>query len=109
MVKNPPANVGYIRDTRNPLEDQPLEDSLAWQPTPVLLSGESHGQEAWQATVHRVTLSLVCELSKTNIKQKQTQIGRKKWVVVIVEGRDVGKIGEGDTEVQTSSCKVNKP
>ena len=46
---------------------------------------------------------------QTNIKQKQTQIGRKKWVVVIVEGRDVGKIGEGDTEVQTSSCKVNKP
>ena len=57
VVKNPPANVGYIRDTRNPLEDQPLEDSLAWQPTPVLLSGESHGQEAWQATVHRVTQS----------------------------------------------------
>ena len=54
-------------------------------------------------------ISLVCELSKTNIKQKQTQIGRKKWVVVIVEGRDVGKIGEGDIEVQTSSCKVNKP
>ena len=26
-----------------------------------------------------------------------------------MEGRDVGKIGEGDTEVQTSSCKVNKP
>lgn len=54
-------------------------------------------------------ISLVRELSKTNIKQKQTQTGRKKWVVVIVEGCDVGKIGEGDREVQTSSCKVNKP
>ena len=26
-----------------------------WQPTPVLLPGESHGRGAWQATVHGVT------------------------------------------------------
>ena len=28
-----------------------------WQPTPVLLPGESHGQRAWWATVHRVAKS----------------------------------------------------
>ena len=27
----------------------------AWQPTPVFLPGESHGQRAWWATLHRVT------------------------------------------------------
>ena len=27
----------------------------AWQPTPVFLPGESHGQRAWRATVHRVS------------------------------------------------------
>ena len=29
----------------------------AWQPTPVFLPGESHGQKWWQATVHRVAKS----------------------------------------------------
>ena len=31
-----------------------------WQPTPVFLPGESHGQGTWQATVHgiaRVTIA----------------------------------------------------
>ena len=27
----------------------------AWQPTPVFLPEESHGQRSWQATVHGVT------------------------------------------------------
>ena len=30
-----------------------------WQPTPVLLPGESHGQGAWHATVHGVTKSVI--------------------------------------------------
>ena len=29
----------------------------AWQPTPVFLFGESHGQRSWRATVQRVTKS----------------------------------------------------
>jgi len=29
----------------------------AWQPTPVFLPGEFHGQTAWRAAVHRVTQS----------------------------------------------------
>ena len=36
------------------LED-PLEE--AWQPTPVFLLEEPHGQGAWQAAVHRVSKS----------------------------------------------------
>ena len=28
-----------------------------WQPTPIFLPGESHGQGAWWAIVHRVTKS----------------------------------------------------
>ena len=28
-----------------------------WQPTPVFLPGEFHGQKTWWATVHRVTKS----------------------------------------------------
>ena len=31
--------------------------SRKWQPTPVFLPGESHGQGAWQATVHGVAKS----------------------------------------------------
>ena len=29
----------------------------AWQSTPIFLPGGSHGQEAWQAMVHRVAES----------------------------------------------------
>ena len=44
VVKDPPASAGDIRD-RGPvpgLEDPPWR--RAWQPTPVLLPGESRGQ-----------------------------------------------------------------
>ena len=36
-----------------------------WQPTPVFLLGESHGQRSLQATVHRVTKSQT-QLSDTH-------------------------------------------
>ena len=32
--------------------------SRAWQPTPVFLPGESHGQGAWWATVHSIAKEL---------------------------------------------------
>ena len=35
----------------------------AWQPTPVFLSGESHGQRSWWAMVHSV------EKCQTQLKQ----------------------------------------
>ena len=47
MVKNPHANAGDIRDVGL---DDPWVGKFpwrrAWQPTPVLLPGESHGQRS---------------------------------------------------------------
>ena len=57
VVKNLPANAGDIRDADSiPRENQHRKISWrrAWQPTPVFLPGEFHGQQACQATVHRV-------------------------------------------------------
>ena len=34
-----------------------------WQPTPVFLPGESHGQRVWQVSVHRVDLGYTKHLS----------------------------------------------
>ena len=43
MVKSPPARAGNIRDGGPSLgQEGPLEEG--WQPTPVFLLGESHGQ-----------------------------------------------------------------
>jgi len=36
-------------------QEEPLERK--WQPTPVFLPGESRGQQAWWAIVHRVARS----------------------------------------------------
>ena len=41
-----------------------------WQPTPVFLPGQSHGQGAWRATVHRVAQSLK-QLSTAQHMQSQ--------------------------------------
>ena len=40
-------------------------------------------------------LTCMCKV-QTNINQKQIQIRRKKWVIIIGEGSEVGEIGEGD-------------
>ena len=45
MVKNLPASAGDVRDVGSILGwEDPLEE--AWQPTPVFLPGESHGQRS---------------------------------------------------------------
>ena len=48
MVKNPPANAGDIRYTGLISGKIPRKIPLrrAWQPTPVFLPGESHGQRS---------------------------------------------------------------
>ena len=43
----------------------------AWQPTPVFLPGESHGQRAWRAAVHRVRESDTAEQLGTGFKTFQ--------------------------------------
>ena len=54
-IKNPPANAGDMRCGFDPwVRKIPWK---AWQPTPVSLAGESHGQRSLEGTVHRVTKS----------------------------------------------------
>ena len=60
--KVPARNVGPWFDPR----DGKIPWRRKWQPTPVFLPGESHGQRAWQATVHRVSMSW------TQLKQLNT-------------------------------------
>ena len=44
-VKNPPANAGDVRHGFDPWVEK-IPWRRAWQPTPVFLSGESHGQRS---------------------------------------------------------------
>ena len=46
MVKNPPANTGDIRVSGSIPESGKIPWRRAWQPTPVFLPGESHGQRS---------------------------------------------------------------
>ena len=45
MVKNPPADVGDKRDT-GLIPGGKIPWRYTWQPTPVFLPGESHGQRS---------------------------------------------------------------
>ena len=45
MVKNPHADAGDIRDTGFDPWVSKIPWRMAWQPTPVILPGESHRQE----------------------------------------------------------------
>ena len=47
MVKNPPVNSGDSGSWKG-----------AWQPTPVFLPGESHGQRSLAGTIHGVANEL---------------------------------------------------
>ena len=42
MVKNPPANTGDVTDSGS-ISGSRRSPKRKWQPTPVLLPGESHG------------------------------------------------------------------
>ena len=54
VVKNPPANADVCQF--DPWVGK-IPWRRRWQPTPVFLPGESHGQRTWQPTVHWVTKS----------------------------------------------------
>ena len=45
MVKNPPANAGDVSDAGS-IPGSGRSPGRAWQPTPILLPGESHGQRS---------------------------------------------------------------
>ena len=46
MVKNPPANAGNARDTESIPGPERFPWRRKWQPTPISLPGESHGQKS---------------------------------------------------------------
>ena len=46
MVKNPPANAGNTRDAGSIPGSGLIPWSMKWQPTPVSLPGEYHGQRS---------------------------------------------------------------
>ena len=50
----------------------------AWQPTPILLPGESHGQRSWWATVHGVTKRVG---HNSGTKQQQNTKTAEKWLL----------------------------
>ena len=55
VVKNPSANAGGIGDMGSIPGSRKIPWRRAWQPTPVFLPGESHGQRSLEATVRGVT------------------------------------------------------
>ena len=55
VVKYPPANVGDIKRCGFDLWVWKTPGRRVWQPTPVFLLGESHGQKSLAGTVHRDT------------------------------------------------------
>ena len=54
MVKNLPANEGNARDEGSNSWVGEIPWSRKWQPSPVFLPGEFHGQRSLGATVHGV-------------------------------------------------------
>ena len=48
VVKNPPANAGDVREMQEMFDPWvgKIPWTRAWQPTPVFLLGESHGQRS---------------------------------------------------------------
>ena len=56
VVKNSPANAGDTRCSFNPWVGK-IPWRRTWQPTPVFLPGESHGQRSLAGDSHRVAKS----------------------------------------------------
>ena len=65
----------------------------AWQPTPVFLPGESHGQGAWRATAHRVT-------------KNQTQL---KQLSMHASGKEIRTVSAGRKRACRSTHSHFKP
>ena len=68
MVKNLPTNAEDVRDMGS-IHVGKIPWRRAWQPIPVFLPRESHGQSAWQA--------IVCSIAKsqTGLKRLSTALG----------------------------------
>ena len=63
VVKNLPANAGDLRDTGFDPWVRKIPWRRKWQPIPVFLPGESHGQRSWVGYSQRVAESDMTEAS----------------------------------------------
>ena len=70
VIKNPPGDAGDMRHGFD-LWVGKVPWRRAWQPTPVFLPGESHGQRNLEGTVHRVAQSW------TQLKRLSSMHGRR--------------------------------
>ena len=98
LVKNLPANAGDTRDIREKVwslgREDPLVEDMATHS--VFLPGESHGQRAWSAAVHRVSQNWAwlkqlsthaCRRQAGDHKLKYQYCPRLGEVTYIVEAR----------------------
>ena len=76
MVKDPSANVGDIGDMGSISGSGKIPWRRAWQPTPVFLPGESHGQRSLEATAHGVAKSQK-QLKWMSTEHSRVKCGKK--------------------------------
>ena len=94
MVKNPLGDVGGV----GLIPGGEISRSGAWQPIPIFLPGESHGQKTWWGLQHskwHCKESDMTEASKHNIKHEDTGACQVELVLKnpTVSARDVRDVG----------------
>ena len=57
VVKNPPTNAGRCQRQAFDIWVRKIPWMRTWQPTPVYMTGKSHGKRSLMAMVHRVAKS----------------------------------------------------
>ena len=71
VVRNLLTSAGDLRDGASIPESGKIPWRTVWQPIPVFLPGESHGQRSLAATVHRIAKSWT-QLKRLSIAQHST-------------------------------------
>ena len=104
LVKNPPANVGDRQGWISCVRKIPWVEKIPWrrkwQPTPVFLPGESHGQRSL------VGYSPQCH--KESDTTELTQYTRRSlldFVLIAVKGRKIKPVG-GSQDMRKAWCQV---
>ena len=93
MVKNPPSNAGDIRDVSSIHDSGRSPRGGHWQPTPVFLPGDSHGQRSLvgyspychkesdptEATEHAHTCRSVLGVGRDSFSHQRTESRRMSY------------------------------
>ena len=99
LVKNPPANAGDIRDVGFKPGKRPW--NRKWQPTPVLLPGEFHGQRSLEG----YSLQSRKQLDSTETTQHVYIVTARMESISIRQGED--DIGPGSVASRASSMHLS--